>query len=109
MEDSELRKLFQEMFGDFSDHSIQPAVPQKPQPQPAPGPQTAQSAAPKAPDQPPLSRFFMKKFRGTANYVENHTNAFFEEMAQEYPTFQVVSTAAVELPDSICLFLTYHL
>ena len=51
----------------------------------------------------------MKKFRGTANFVENHSNAFFEEMSREHPTFQVVSTAAVELPDSICLFLTYHL
>ena len=103
MEDSELRELLLEMFGG---DPVQPPVPQPPQPpQPAPRPQPM---APKTPARQP-SRFFMKKFRGTANFVENHSNAFFEEMSREHPTFQVVSTAAVELPDSICLFLTYHL
>ena len=96
MEDSELRELLLEMFGG---DPVQPPVPQPPKP-----PQLA----PKTPARQP-SRFFMKKFRGTANFVENHSNAFFEEMSREHPTFQVVSTAAVELPDSICLFLTYHL
>ena len=106
MEDSELRELLLEMFGG---DPVQPPVPQKPQPpQPAPKPQPVQPASPKTPARQP-SRFFMKKFRGTANFVENHSNAFFEEMSREHPTFQVVSTAAVELPDSICLFLTYHL
>lgn len=103
MEDSELRELLLEMFGG---DPVQPPVPHPPKPpQPAPRPQPM---APKTPARQP-SRFFMKKFRGTANFVENHSNAFFEEMSREHPTFQVVSTAAVELPDSICLFLTYHL
>ena len=79
------------------------------QPQAAPQPQAARPAAPRPPVQPPASRFFMKKFRGTANYVENHTNEFFEEMSRRHPAFQVVSTTAVELPDSICLFLTYSI
>ena len=103
MEDSELRELLLELLGG---DPVQPPLPQPPQPpQPAPRPQPM---APKTPARQP-SRFFMKKFRGTANFVENHSNAFFEEMSREHPTFQVVSTAAVELPDSICLFLTYHL
>lgn len=52
---------------------------------------------------------YTKKIRGTANFVENHSNEFFETMAAEYPTFEVISTNTVALPDSICMYITYRI
>lgn len=52
---------------------------------------------------------YTKKIRGTTNFVENHSNEFFESMATEYPTFEVISTNTVALPDSICMYITYRI
>ena len=42
-----------------------------------------------------------------ADSVENASNEFFQEMEVLYPSFRVISTSAVALPDGVRLYIVY--
>lgn len=129
MEDTELNRTILEMFGEDKTPPAMEARRERLQareqgrsPDQSQGqPRQAALEAPKPPARPQAAwvpaepspeaqpRFFMKKLRGTANYVENHSNEFFAAMAERHPTFRVVSTSAVSLPDSVCMYITYQI
>lgn len=107
MYDDKLDRSIFEMFG--GDLSMPQEQTRKPLQAPPPAPRPAPAPPPDPAPQPPQRRFYMKKLRGTANYLENHSNEFFQTMARQHPSFQVVSTTAVSLPDSLCIYITYSL